>query len=1653
MSLSVQSQAPYYDDFVSSGNEAKNYLRILFRPGYSVQARELTQLQTILQSQIEKFGRSVYIDGTAVVDGLCTFDKMVSWIDLLVTDPDRIAELPHLAQLAWTNEDDSFSTLNAKVLYYRPHTSILNTWRVYVQYTSSTIVSDTTQNTFVGGESLSYWLTDPNDGTISYSSAYFGLVSEMGYAFALHVPKGVYFIKGCFVVNAEQHLYIDHTYSSPPPYWVPIMDELNGYAAFIITDTKYVTSTDDTSLLDNANGAPNYAAPGAHRYAIDLELAWVDASTNTFVTQDHLLPIALDVSDYVKLVTVAESTVPRVARTEYSNLDRIMAQRTSEESGNYTVRPFILDVHEMFDDGENRGKYTAEALFQNPDSILTAQSQLVVGVEPSVAYVDGYRIALNEKIDLTGTKARTTKTVTDVNLSAQQGSYIEGHPHAHSEEFPDPSDQTAVYELFSGNDPDAAAATIGECRIRGLEYLASSVPTGLWRLYIYNVILASPGLNVTDATYLRPKSGGSGKAFIFKKNPDSGDSATVALNSPIFEGNLDTAIFPIPFNTVKNVITDGDFAPNISLRTRVLLNMHDDYDSEGNFDYSVVLAAPMGSIFVDDTASNYLILIDGIGAFYGSSLSAVGVNSITVTFNTTNVSLSSEHLTALVTVNWNDVDPKTKTLTVVEDEALTSTDDPLVNGDIVEITGVYAAADTEKVTNLVGDYFLNNGQRDSFYTFGSLTPKTGANEGPLTIDYTYFAHGGNGLYFSVDSYKDSGIEYQDIPKYNGMRLSDVIDFRPILESGTATYPVDPNSVITLDCTYYLPRIDSVVVNNVGTFSIAEGIPAAQPNSPPTPGGAMALYNLEIPAYTFSAADVVIRYIDNRRYTMRDIGRFEKRLTNLEYYTSLSLLEKDASSTLILDDTLAMDRFKNGILVDAFIGHGVGDVTNHSYACSMNTTAGALRPMYLSYSARLILNSVMGKNTNTVTLPFTETPLITQVYASTHESVNPYDVASWDGVMELSPSSDEWKSVTRAPDLIVNERGIYDSIANLVDRTNVLGTVWNEWTIAWTSQASTAGNATGRNRRTATTTSTTTASIREGLMTRMSFTDIEQNLGDRILDVSFIPFIRSRKVYFKGKLFKPNTKLFVFIDNVNITEYATMIPTNEYVSYVESTDVLTYEDEPSVDIPGLESPLSLITSATGSITGFFVIPNTSALRFRTGDRTIKFTDSSNNDDAESTTTSSTIYNAIGLVESKQATILSTRTPQIVTERVTDSRVVTTTRVRHRDPLAQSFIIGNIETGCFVTSVDLYFQAISQRSIPVSVHIVSVENGVPTQNIIPFSSVVKDSIDVAVDATGATLPTNFEFSDPIYLQPGVEYALVVMSNDSAYRLWVSEMNGLDVTTGEKISKNPYSGVMFKSQNASTWTPDQNRDFKFTLNRAVFPVDELNLVEFKHVIPETGQYSVMEFSTFMLNAQDLVVPGTRIRYALQFGNDTYDVNTIENYSLPTRLRVEHDDVMNMFAVLSTTSPFITPVIDLDRVSLLGIQNLINADITNEATMDGGAAMARYITKRVDLNDVSDQLDIYVSVNRPSAEANVYVYAKVKTDDTTPFFNLPWTLMASSPVSIPVSTDDADYNEIHYTLQSATEFNAFAVKIVLASSNTAMVPSLRDFRAIATL
>ena len=152
-----------------------------------------------------------------------------------------------------------------------------------------------------------------------------------------------------------------------------------------------------------------------------------------------------------------------------------------------------------------------------------------------------------------------------------------------------------------------------------------------------------------------------------------------------------------------------------------------------------------------------------------------------------------------------------------------------------------------------------------------------------------------------------------------------------------------------------------------------------------------------------------------------------------------------------------------------------------------------------------------------------------------------------------------------------------------------------------------------------------------------------------------------------------------------------------------------------------------------------------------------------------------------------------------------------------PLAQTFKIESVG-GCFLTSVNLFF-ATKDTTTPVWIEIRNCIAGTPGAQVLPYSRKILEPSFVNVDYEGGQEPTIFTFESPVYVQEGQEYALVIVSKSQDYLLWTAQIGQPDVTSGGIITSQPAIGSMYKSSNSSTWTPVQNEDIKFSIQRAWF------------------------------------------------------------------------------------------------------------------------------------------------------------------------------------------------------------------------------------------
>ena len=253
---------------------------------------------------------------------------------------------------------------------------------------------------------------------------------------------------------------------------------------------------------------------------------------------------------------------------------------------------------------------------------------------------------------------------------------------------------------------------------------------------------------------------------------------------------------------------------------------------------------------------------------------------------------------------------------------------------------------------------------------------------------------------------------------------------------------------------------------------------------------------------------------------------------------------------------------------------------------------------------------------------------------------------------------------------------------------------------------------------------------------------------------------------------------------------------------------------------------LMTDRLGQWKGSLFIPPPAVdtnPRWATGTRTLRFTTNENDSRVGGTVASSAEveYKAEGTLNTVQENVLAVRNADLVRDTVTQDRSISSTRTETRqvgwwDPLAQSFLVD--ETGgTFLTSVEVYFNA-KDSNIPISKQIRTMENGYPTTTILPFSDTTLNPAQVQISETGA-VATKFTFRAPVYIPQSVEHCFVLFSDSNEYQVWISRMGELDISGDRTISEQPYAGVLFKSQNATTWTADQYEDLKFIVNRAVF------------------------------------------------------------------------------------------------------------------------------------------------------------------------------------------------------------------------------------------
>ena len=866
-----------------------------------------------------------------------------------------------------------------------------------------------------------------------------------------------------------------------------------------------------------------------------------------------------------------------------------------------------------------------------------------------------------------------------------------------------------------------------------------------------------------------------------------------------------------------------------------------------------------------------------------------------------------------------------------------------------------------KYNDVTDSFAIDKGQKDQYYDYSRLIRTSNSyipSKQLLVIFDRYdIPSSDTGDVFTVNSY-DADRFKKNVPSIgkSNIRASDTLDFRPRVAifdpSSAAVSPffpsnrdgiqsgnriVTPNENSRFKYKHYYGRMDKVLLKSVGKIVVQKGEPSSNPKAPADDPSAMTLATIVWPPYLYATTSAKVFLIDNRRYTMRDIGAIEDRVENLEKVTSLSLLEQKVQ-TLQVKDADGLDRFKSGFFADSLKSKDFVDVSS---PIDIDLQRGHMRPLTdlnsidmqvlpetqqspetLDFSQNFgLLDSKARKTGRMITLNYEEKEFVAQNFATRVENLNPFLVYSYVGDLKLNPTSDNWINTHRTETLTtqVIRRRVFDTRVGV---TNVDGGFGDDELQASTNE----------------------------FVSNVERDDITSR-NTYIASETFDPFIRSRNIEYDVNGLRPNMRYFTFFDElgnvdvipkvigvdnvvgaftvgetiialVNGETYRFRLCRPDHKKGPFASPEVTYEVNPldrnetlpvaysqgstiiNIDTAALAaqaqgdffgylpvgtvvsgetsgaqatiSSLNLVADPYGELTACVWIRDpfaspTPLARVRTGEREFKVTSSSINATGLRGSTAishaQAVYTAVGTTRIVQTdvsvTTLETTTIQrdvsltfvnrrppppppppppviinnttVVDNTVTITQTIDNTQTitvvqqipaapQNDDPLAQSFKVD--QNGAYVTSVDVYFATMADPTVPAFVELRTMELGTPTTKLVsPDARVTLTSNDINL-SQDASVATKATFSSPIYLEPATEYAIVVGAPTNTYEVFTAEMGqtalnaqSLPSAAGRVYSNQFSVGSLFKSQNASTWTPCQFEDLCFKLYRAEF------------------------------------------------------------------------------------------------------------------------------------------------------------------------------------------------------------------------------------------
>ena len=1496
--------SPYFDDF----DPDKDFLRVLFRPGFPVQARELTTLQSFMQNQVNRFGDHVFKNGSRVSEGGVSITNNVHRLFLSgsgnasfpIENARTGSSIANIATLEGKIITSADGSVRARVIKQPASSNTLsNVGNLFVQYITAKEFGDS---------GFIYATIADNPGTVT--SELVNTFSAKSPSCIGEIAEGIYYVNGFFTRVPRQTVAISTSSQTPTAKL--------GFRA----EQSITTQNNDSTLYDNARGTSNEGAPGSHRLKQTLSFAVVNID-------------AEDEEDFFRVVTIENGVITDKIKgnPQYSDIGNTLARRTYDESGNYSVRPFPLTITDLDSDTYD------------------------LRVGPSKAYVKGFEVELSAPRNFNFTKntdaVRTNNfkvpfnNITNFLVSSSSGT-LPGQTGS------DPYTYANRLQL-----KDSDGDVIGVARAYG--FLNNSLY--VYDVKMFQVIVTNSSITVSDGNDIKVgrqvgyvynadgQAGVTGNATTligwsgripFSQNVTStvatiGASVTVS-NSQVFELNDVVSVSgaggftasvseplnlnPELINTLSNEIKtlrgtatvfDNDFTilEDTGLASGTMngywneSRVDDQEEIEKNINFKYVKIKNTGSTARTGVNFGWSAQDAQISLAYPDVYKVYGINETTSSsFSTGQFPRIEISTTGLVPVGSviKGLTSGTEALVVLQNATSTGAGDIAgTSGYHSFLTGTgststleiiyqknteFTANEPLKVTSPAGTsaytspitytsataatgrsidglYNLDNGQRSEFYDIGRLVRARG-KQAPASNDiivfYSYFtASPINTFYYSTDSYSKFDYYKDDVRFYNepqpvndkpgnkGRDLRNSIDFRFRVEDIVTDITesplyfksrnyfkqprIKPDTVFTTDFEQFQGNITSISIDKDNALIFQKGNPALKnPKKPQEVKDAMALFYLTIPGgLRYAEEEIDVEKVDNKRYTMRDIGKIEDRVNRLETSVALSLLESQA-----LHDNID-ERAKSGFVVDDFSlaennPNSSADTEHPEYNASIDVvdnilipgqTEGVPIPMELSSSESI--DSYYYNNADIVIKKYNEEEFLSQPQATRCHLINPFATWIYRGELQITPSEHHWRTrvnnyFTRFNGRVRPFSGDSDTFSQFLRVTTASpggsSSSRTEWFGARSTSSSQVGNVvtttTTQARRRVTTTTFGSPRVIDGTKPSETIT------GSEVIQIL--------QDYF---MINPSGGITFEVDGLRAN--------TEHELVMGDTTII-----PSIN-----------TDANGATSGSFNIPYQT---FKAGEERVIIRDVAISGRASS---ASTIFTSIGhrdfadvIADVDDKRIDTTNLGrQVVSQssfRIPDPPDDDNGGGDSGDPIAQLFklptkgdpttaqiLAGDIfgtEPVAIVTSIDLWMCFVDTRPgmDKIIIDIRESVNGYPggPKHVIGHTGFVNVDKSMEVESPTATNFTNFRFKEPIYLKGDTEYSIVIKSPSDATEVFIAEI-GQQLLDGSGIHENQpnvggYFGSFFVSQNQTTWTAEQNMDLTFRLNRANFDID---------------------------------------------------------------------------------------------------------------------------------------------------------------------------------------------------------------------------------------